>query len=80
MILMWVMCLSSSMASRPLTLPASNWFPAMMSHRYQVGQPVLYQGREEKIENRGVNINKLPVYQVNGTWVREDELMLPPPI
>ena len=51
-----------------------------MSHRYQVGQPVLYQGREVKIENRGVNINKLPVYQVNGTWVREDELMLTPPI
>ena len=71
---------SSSTASRRLTLPASNWFPAMMSHRYQVGQPVLYQGREVKIENRGVNINQLPVYQVNGTWVREDELMLPPPI
>ena len=52
----------------------------MNSHRFEVGQPVLYQGREVKIENRGVNINKLPVYQVNGTWVREDELMLPPPI
>ena len=52
----------------------------MMSHRYQVGQPVLYQGREVKIENSGVNINKLPVYQVEGTLVREDELMLPPPI
>ena len=68
------------MASRPLTLPASNWFPAMMSHRYQVGQSVLYQGREVKIENRGVNINKWPVYQVEGTWVLESELMLPPSI
>ena len=68
------------MASRPLTLPALNWFPAMMSHRYQVGQPVLYQGRAVTIEKRGVNINKWPVYQVEGTWVFEHELMLPPPI
>ena len=50
------------------------------SHRYQVGQPVMYQGRVVEIENRGVNINKWPVYQVEGTWVREHELMLPPPI
>ena len=50
------------------------------SHRFEVGQSVLFQGREVKIEKRGVNINKRPVYQVNGTWVREDELMLPPPI
>ena len=52
----------------------------MMSHRYQVGQPVLYQGRAVTIEKRGVNINKWPVYQVEGTWVFEHELMLPPPI
>ena len=50
------------------------------SHRFEVGQPVLYQGREVTIENRGVNINQLPVYQVEGTWVLESELMLPPPI
>ena len=68
------------MVSRPLTLPASNYFLVAMSHRYEIGQLVLYQGREVKIENRGVNINKWPVYQVEGTWVREDELMLPPPI
>lgn len=51
-----------------------------MSHRYEIGQPVLYQGREVKIENRGFNINKWPVYQVNGTWVFESELMLAPPL
>ena len=50
------------------------------SHRFEVGQSVLYQGREVKIENRGVNINKWPVYQVEGTWVLESELMLPPSI
>jgi hypothetical protein len=50
------------------------------SHRYQVGQPVMYQGRVVEIEKRGININQLPVYQVEGTWVREEELMLPPPI
>lgn len=49
-------------------------------HRYKVGQTVLYQGREVKIEKRGVNINKWPVYRVEGTWVFESELMLPPPI
>lgn len=52
----------------------------MTLHRYQVGQPVLYKGRNVTIEKRGININKFPVYQVEGAWVREDELMLPPPV
>ena len=47
---------------------------------FETAYPACIKCREVKIENRGVNINKLPVYQVNGTWVREDELMLPPPI
>lgn len=50
------------------------------SHRYEVGQRVLYQGRAVTIEKRGVNINKWPVYQVDGTWVHEKELTPPPPI
>lgn len=48
--------------------------------KYEEGQTVLYRGLEAKIQNRSVNINGMPVYQINNVWVSENELMLPPPI
>lgn len=45
-----------------------------MKHKYKVGEKVILDGEEVVIEQTGININKMPIYKINGQWYHEHEL------
>ena len=46
----------------------------METHRYNVGQKVILNGKEAIVEGIGFNINKKPLYKVGELWYFEEEL------